>query len=388
MSGSCVLKVLIVVDYYLPGYKGGGPIRTIANLVDWLGDEFEFYILTRDHDLGDKNAYKMIRSDTWTQSDKAQIYYVSSEALALTSLKKLLNSIDFNVLYVNSFFSNLSVKIAYLNWRKGISAKTLMIAPRGEFHAGALAIKHLKKRLYLMLIVTLGWYRNVSWVASTPEEADTITTIFPDATDIHIVPNLTAKTLPPLPDEIAPKGEKLRIVFFSRISPKKNLDGALRLLRKVDQPLEFDIYGTLEDSGYWQMCQQLIATLPPHIIVSYKGALQPEHVTMTLANYHLMLFPTHGENFGHVIWEALYAGVPVLISDQTPWHDIEQAGVGWEIPIDNRAGYIERINHLIRMDEAEFADLSRRAHTYAIQVAHDETVLQANRQLFLNITNG
>ncbi|MEQ8676907.1 MAG: glycosyltransferase [Aggregatilineales bacterium] len=383
-----MLKILIIVDYYLPGYKGGGPIRTIANLVDWLGDEFNFYILTRDHDLGNENPYSTIQPNTWTQNSNAQIYYASSDKLALSGLQTVLNSVDFDVLYVNSFFSSLSVKIAYLRWRRLIADQPFMIAPRGEFYAGALNIKPLKKQLYLFITKRLRWYRNVKWVASTPEETATLKAIFPNATDIHIAPNLTAKTLPPLPEEIAPKEDKTRIVFFSRISPKKNLDGALRLLHEVDQPLEFDIYGTLEDSGYWQTCQHLMATLPAHISATYKGALQPEDVTATLANYHLMLFPTHGENFGHVIWEALYAGVPVLISDQTPWHDIEQAGVGWEVALDDRAGYVERINHLIRMDDAEFTKLSRRAHTYAIQVAHDEAVLQANRRLFLNIMNG
>ena len=377
-----MLKILIIVDYYLPGYKGGGPIRTVANSVDWLGEMFDFHILTRDRDLGDAQPYPHIQADTWHSLAQAQIYYASPQQLSLKQLKCVLNSTSYDVIFLNSFFSSLSVKIAYLHWRGLIAKKPLMVAPRGEFYAGALAIKRFKKQLYLFIIKRLRWYQDVKWVASTQEEADTIRAVFSNTTDIHIAPDLTAKTLPTPPQGTAYKDEKLRVVFFSRLSPKKNLDGALRLLREVDQPLEFDIYGTLEDSGYWQMCQRLMATLPPQITVMYKGALQPEHVTTTLANYHLMLFPTHGENFGHVIWEALYAGVPVLISDQTPWHDIEQAGVGWEISLDNRAGYIERINHLIRMDDVEFAELSHRAHAYAIQVAHDETVLQANKHLF------
>lgn len=36
------MKILTLADYYLPGYKAGGPIRTLANMVDMLGDEFKF----------------------------------------------------------------------------------------------------------------------------------------------------------------------------------------------------------------------------------------------------------------------------------------------------------------------------------------------------------
>jgi len=40
--------ILGLVEYYLPGYKSGGPVRTIANMVNQLSDHFEFWIVTRD----------------------------------------------------------------------------------------------------------------------------------------------------------------------------------------------------------------------------------------------------------------------------------------------------------------------------------------------------
>jgi hypothetical protein len=46
--------VLVLVGTYLPGYKAGGPLRSIANLVATLGLEFHFRIVTLDRDLGDK----------------------------------------------------------------------------------------------------------------------------------------------------------------------------------------------------------------------------------------------------------------------------------------------------------------------------------------------
>ena len=41
--------ILIILNGYIPGFKFGGPIRAIENLVHHLGDEFDFRIITRDH---------------------------------------------------------------------------------------------------------------------------------------------------------------------------------------------------------------------------------------------------------------------------------------------------------------------------------------------------
>lgn len=382
------MKVLVIVDHYLPGYKGGGPIRTIANLVDWLGDEFEFYILTRDRDLGDETAYPDIQVNTWTQVRKAHVYYATPDKLTTSGLKILFHNLTFDALYVNSFFSTLSIKVAYLYWLKRIDQKTWLIAPRGEFHRGALRIKRLKKRAYLTLAKMLNWYQAVRWVASTQEEVETIKAIFPTATDILIAPNLTTKTLPPLPETRIPKTDETRLVFFSRISPKKNLDGALRILSKVKHPLTFDIYGTLEDTAYWETCQQIISKLPAHVTVTYRGSLSPENVIPTLSCYHLFFFPTHGENFGHVIWEALYAGLPVLISDQTPWHDLEESSAGWQVPLDDESRFVEIIEQVIVLDDVTFQKMSILSNDYAKNSILDTHALDANRQLFLDTPNG
>ena len=54
----------------------------------------------------------------------------------------------------------------------------------------------------------------------------------------------------------------------------------------------------------------------------------------SLAKNDLFFFPAHGENYGHVIAEAMAAGCPVLISDQTAWRNLEEKGAGWDLPLD------------------------------------------------------
>ena len=379
-------KILVIADYYLPGYKAGGPIRTIANMIDWLGGDFDFYIVTADRDLGDLQSYKGIEPGEWMTVGKAQVRYLTPFERSLSGWADTLQHINYDAVYLNSFFSAASVKIMWLRrWRR-IPRQPVIIAPRGEFYPGALGLKSLKKRVYLVLAKLLGIYRDVTvWQASTPDETETIEAVLRSAKGkIAVAPNLTARSLPEMPARPPKtKGDKTKIIFLSRISRKKNLDYALKLLVDVKCAAQFDIYGTLEDKTYWDECQALMTSLPANIHVEYRGAVEPERIIETFAGYHLFLFPTRGENFGHVIWEALYAGCPVLISDQTPWRNLEEKGIGWDIPLDEPERFIQAIKEVIGMDEATFRQHSQAVRDYAKRVAHDEAVLEANRQLFI-----
>jgi hypothetical protein len=53
------------------------------------------------------------------------------------------------------------------------------------------------------------------------------------------------------------------------------------------------------------------------------------------------------------------AGCPVILSDRTPWRDLERCGAGWAIPLENRHAFIRVIERCIEMSQAEYEELSR-----------------------------
>src|SRR6185437_5508431 len=71
------IKVLAILDIYLPGFKGGGPTRSLANMVSRLGDRIDFRIVALDRDLGDTKPYPGIRSGRWTKSEASSTFYFS-----------------------------------------------------------------------------------------------------------------------------------------------------------------------------------------------------------------------------------------------------------------------------------------------------------------------
>lgn len=383
-------SILVMIGHYLPGYRAGGPTRTISNLITWLGDEFRFRILTRDRDLGDKKPYEGIERDVWLQLGKAEVMYVSPDWQRFAAWRRLLNGLEYDVLYLNSFFDTLSVQSVVLR-RLGLTpSRPIVIAPRGEFSEGALALKATKKRLYMSAAGLVHLYREVCWQASSEHEAADIARAFQSqgsgSSHIHIAPNLPPELH--LEDSQKPRLVKMpgqaRVVFIARIVRMKNLDYALRALAQVKGEIDFDLYGPAEDQSYWHECQQLIDSLPSNVRTRFMGPIPSHHVRKALATAHLLFLPTLGENFGHAILEALSAGCPVLISDRTPWRDLSVHKAGWDIPLQQMEQFIATLDAVTAMSGVEWMTYSegaqRLARTYSTNTAH----LEANRRLFLD----
>ena len=378
-------KILIFTAFYIPGYKGGGPIRSIANIVDTLGDDFNFKLITRDRDFGDTEAYKEINSDTFQRVGNADVLYLSPKKLSPLSLCRRIRSIDYDAIYLNSFFNFYFTIIPLLLMRFSfIPSGSIILASRGEFSPGALAIKSFKKRIYIALAKMLGLYKNVLWHASSEHEAKNIRRYFGKKTRIFIVPNLASpyKVTDNSKEEKNKEKGHLKIIFLSRISRKKNLDGALNMLKELKGKVEFNIYGPIEDEIYWAECNNIISDLPENIKVEYCGSIEHNEVNAVMREHDIFFFPTHGENFGHVILEAFCAACPVVISDQTPWLNLDKKGVGYDLPLDKPERFVDILQKWIDMNNLEYMLFHKKAREYGMKFATDKHLVEETRQLF------
>lgn len=169
----------------------------------------------------------------------------------------------------------------------------------------------------------------------------------------------------------------LDIVFLSRISPKKNLIGAIKCFGKIKWDVHFTICGPIEDIEYWNRCLEELEHLPANVRWSYEGDVPSEAVQEKLQQYEIFLFPTKGENYGHVIFEALSVGCIPIISDQTPWHVIAERNAGYVLPLTkDMEGFASALDHLYRMQLAERIEMSERAVEIAkekVRLSHKET---------------
>lgn len=380
--------ILVMADHYLPGFKAGGPIRTLHNLIDALGDEFRFLVITRDRDLSDTQAYTGVRLNDWNTVGRARVYYASPDTLTWRGLRQLLSRTRFDVLYLNSFFSPLMTILPLVLRRlSGRPSTPVVLAPRGEFSPGALALKPAKKRAYLALTRAMGLLSGLLWQAtSDAERAQIVSLVRAQADDVAVVPNL-----PSVGRVVTPAGAgmqpvrapgPLRMVFLSRISPMKNLDFLISVLRQVRTSATLTVHGPVVDAPYWKACQDAAQGLPGNIRVTYAGEVQPDRVAATFAEHDVFVFPTRGENFGHVILESLTAGTAVIVSDRTPWQ-ADANGAVTVLTLDESTGWARTIEAWAGLDDTALE--GRRAQAAALATAYlsKNGSAEAHRRLFL-----
>lgn len=388
VKGNIVLDILCVSDYFLPGFKGGGPITTLANMRKQIVGEITLSVFTRDRDLGAAAPYHEIVGDRWMSMPEGPVFYASPRHFGSRGLRLALSTGNFELVYLNSFFSFRGSIQPYLAMRRKGLERPFLIAPRGEFSPGALAVKRAKKKLFIRLARAIGLYRDVWWHASSEMEAKDILHQFPYASGkIHIAPDPVTAALPDL--DVRPPvkmQDQLRIAFISRISPKKNLDGLLEILSHVNSTVFLDIYGPIEDEEYWDLCEGKICALPDNIHVKLHGSLSPDEVVPTFAIADLFAFPTHGENFGHVIFEAIRAGTPVLLSDQTPW-TADEAGAVTVIPTSDKDAWSHAIEAAARRGHHDQERLRLATLDYASQYIKNDDSRIANLAMFRSVVS-
>ena len=354
-------KVLAFVDYYLPGYKGGGPAISVSRCASVLQDVAQFFIFTRDRDLGESAPYPEVVSDWWNKREEANVFYASPRGLGSGNILEIFQSLRPDTIYLNSFFSRLSRSVLILNSRGWFGKTKVVIAPRGEFSKGALGIKTFKKRLYLWLVKRLGLCKGVYWMATAEHEKADIARVFGDV-ECEIVPEDAPATL--ARKRTPKKKGECRFVLVSRIARMKNIELALRALQQVQGNVTFTIYGPNEDQQYWLECLSMIEALPESVRVDYAGPVHHDDVAKVLAENHFFLLPTRGENFCHAISEALAAGLPCVISDQTPWNGLYTAGAGWTLPLDPETKWVERLQECIDMGKPDYDAMTKKVEAF------------------------
>jgi glycosyltransferase involved in cell wall biosynthesis len=372
-------RVFVVLDTYLPGFKSGGPLRTIANMIDRL-DKLSFFIFTRDRDVGSGMPFTEVSINAWNNIGNAKVFY--SKRTGLGAIRRQILAAKPDLLYLNSFFSYTTIKVLLLRRAGLIPRLPAILAPRGECSPGGLRLKPFKKRVYLALAPPL-LYRDLLWQASSDLEKSEIEQALGTGLRVRVATDLPPRKVSLPPQSKQPKRSgAATFVYLSRISEKKNLHFLLALLSRIKGEVELQIWGPVEDQKYWNRCEQLIRSLPDNIRTMVKGPVQHERVSEVLGQCHFFVLPTLSENFGHAILEAWMSGCPVLISDQTPWRGLRTANTGWDIALTQVELWCEALQDCVDMDTSTFARLSESSRQYAMTWISSSSIDRANYAIF------
>jgi glycosyltransferase involved in cell wall biosynthesis len=207
----------------------------------------------------------------------------------------------------------------------------LVISPRGMLSGWAYRHRRNRKRLAELFVHPGALSSAAGWHATSPEERDDIRSLG------YTQPICVSPNGVPLPDPatllaaraawhgICPATKSRPVaVFYSRFHQKKRLRELIDLWLSAPRgDWLLLVVGVAEDYDAAGLSAEYAAAADRVSIFDGAGRPAPYAVAS------LFLLPSHSENFGLVIAEALAAGVPALVTDTTPWSGLAANASGW-----------------------------------------------------------
>lgn len=343
-EGSSMPSVLVWSGAFLPGYKAGGPIKSVASSLDSL-DDAEATLITADRDLGETASYPGLSGKIVEYGRGHRVYYMNPRSACHVAVAaRLIRSKRWRVVYLNSYWSPVYTLVPLVLRSVGfLRTERVLVAPRGCLAPSALRIKWAKKRWLMWAYRLLLDLNGAVFHATSSQEVLDISKVHPKRTVLHVSP------IPPRIVNRSHGGREsvARVVYISRVAPIKNLHLVIEAIRRIDRNLRLDVYGPIENDAYWSLCQRHVSRIGSNVDARFHGPLPGHEVADVLAVSDIFVLPTEGENFGHAIAEALANGCGVVIPDTTPWTEVILRGGGVLIPSLNGSGVAFALNALL-----------------------------------------
>ena len=367
-------RILVFIDWFLPGYMAGGPVTSVRNLIDNLSDECRFMVVTRNHDYMSDIPYdEPVR--VWINKETYDIFYLEDKDLSKQTIQKLITETSCDLVYINGIYSKY---FSILPTRLSKSKPTI-VAARGMLASSAIGIKSFKKRLFLFYARLSGLYRNVTFHATNDKEKDDIHALFPRA-NVRVAPNLFSKQIETR-KILDKKTGSLSLLFLGRVAPEKNTLFAIQSLKSVNGDVVLNIAGSIYDAAYWEVCKNAIAELPDNIKVHHIGTINPAEVPTIIQQHHCVYLPSKGENFGHVVLESFLAGRPAIISAFTPWTSVASQYNG-VVDISDSVYSGGIIDTFVSADAENYSKICEKVTRFADEYRSDNAGIRANYEMF------
>jgi len=380
------MRLLFVLGCFFPA-ELGGPCNSVHAMAQGLarqGAEVTVLSLADGLDEAKRQQYGL-RLDAPNSLGNITAWYFSHGRCRYLSpglyrrLWGLLPTCD--MVLLTSYFFPITWAAAAMCAMRGVP---FALAPRGELEPGAYrfsaARKSLVRRLFLRRLYDKARF---VYVTSGQEEAFS-RPFFRARMPFVTLPNCL-ECQPVGREDMRPSGRR-DIVYLGRLHPKKAVErlvSAFAMLPgKLRQAHGLSIVGS-GDADYVRSLEKLAAERGVAGRVSFMGHLDGEAKTRILDRGRVLVLPSHSENFGLVVLEALARGMPVIASTRTPWSELETFGCGlW---IDNDPDSLAKgLRRILGLDDEEYAA----ACANALRLVDERYGLETNIGRFMKELRG
>lgn len=351
------MRVLLVSPSCYPALAYGGPPESVYRLANALADaDCEVKVLTTDANGTARLAIETNRDVTI--SARLTIRYCSrtfGEASSIPLLPVLHEWVAWSdIVHLNAVYSFTTIPTLLVS---AILDKPLVWSPRGAFQEWAGVRRKRLKRVWDLVCRGLRPVR-VGLHATSRQEQLAIERRFHRGLTA-VIPNIV--DLPSIPSRSCRQSPELRLLYLGRLHPIKaleNLIEACAMLASSATPWQLTIAGD-GHPDYVASLRSLMLSRGLAERVHLAGTVAGDAKERLFERSDVLILPSHSENFGLVVPEALAHGVPVIASDRTPWSSLESVGCGICAP--NDAGSLaDAVLRIRLMDRVAMGDAGRR----------------------------
>jgi len=279
---------------------------------------------------------------------------------------------EIDIIHDNGIWLPHNHRLAVLAKRRGIPR---VVSTRGMLEPWAIAHKRWKKRV-AWLLYQRGDIGSAAALHATAEAEARGLRRLGLPMPVRVVPN--GVDLPPGPVGVAEHGTAL---FLGRLHPVKGLPLLAEAWRRVSPAgWRLRVVGP-DERGHRAELEALVAAAGLSGVWSFEGELAGEAKRAALAAASLLILPTHTENFGMVVAEALAHGVPVITTQGAPWERLRDEGCGWWTGI-SAEGLAVALTEATRLGADELAAMGERGRRWMAREFSWETVASGVRALY------
>lgn len=341
--------------------KNGGPPRSVVDLSNEL-IEYGVAVTIISRKLKNDNLKLNIDSRVSLVFVEPGVLFAFRSVLAVNRVVSDLKSKGYNVFIHNHGVWTIDTILSYIVSKAHGVPWGVHI--RGALSEWALGQKRLKKAVALYIYQRHILERARLIFATSEKESNEIKLITTNR-NIFVISNFGQTNLVN-PREISSfRSGPITFGFLGRIQKVKNIHGFLEALIKTQEQhgilSAVKIAGPIEDPVYMSDLKDICASYLGS--VNFLGELDSCEKKDFFEAIDVLFLPSFTENFGNVVVEALSHSVPVLVSDKTPWTDVEENSVGWVSSTDSESLSIA-ISKINSLSNLEICNIKSRCHDY------------------------
>ncbi|MEM8526421.1 MAG: glycosyltransferase, partial [Bacteroidota bacterium] len=158
-------------------------------------------------------------------------------------------------------------------------------------------------------------------------------------------------------------------LYLGRIDSKKAIENLIEALNEAELFLPSDFQLKIAGNAhnpYGIQLVELVRKLDLKHKVKFIGHIEGAAKQKLLASAHFLFMPSHTENFGIVVAEALGQGTPAVASKQTPWSILAAKRAGFWVDNDVKS-LADCIDKILRLHPKEYEIICSNTRPLAVQ---------------------